>query len=135
MSFVFNKIGFVRMPVKMQTMAKKLSSLDDLGGFVFSTNENFEFQSDAPSDETPAPNKQRLEAHLDKKNRGGKVATIIRGFVGTDEDLKTLGKLLKTKCGVGGAAKDNEIIIQGNFRDKVMQILQAEGYNVKRVGS
>ena len=134
MSFVFNKIGFVRMPVKMQTMAKKLSSLDDLGGFVFSTNENFEFQSDAPSDETPAPNKQRLEAHLDKKNRGGKVATIIRGFVGTDEDLKTLGKLLKTKCGVGGAAKDNEIIIQGNFRDKVMQILQAEGYNVKRVG-
>ena len=71
---------------------------------------------------------------MDKKNRGGKVATIIKGFKGNEEDLKSLGKILKTKCGVGGAVKDNEIIIQGNFRDKVMQILQTEGYPVKRVG-
>ena len=115
-------------------MAKKLSSLDDLGGFVFSTNENFEFNTDTSSEETLPPNRQRLEAHLDKKNRGGKVATIIKGFSGNEEDLKSLGKMLKTKCGVGGAVKDNEIIIQGNFRDKIMQILQDEGYNVKRVG-
>lgn len=115
-------------------MAKKISSLEDLGGFVFSTNENFEFDSNPENEETLAPKHQRLEAHLDKKNRGGKVATIIKGFQGNEEDLKTLGKILKTKCGVGGAVKDNEIIIQGNFRDKVIQILQSEGYNVKRVG-
>ncbi len=118
-----------------RAMAKKTNSLEDLGGFVFSTNENFEFDTDSESIETLTPNKQRLEAHLDKKNRAGKVATVIKGFQGTEDDLKVLGKLLKTKCGVGGAVKDNEIIIQGNFRDKVMQILQAEGYNVKRVGS
>jgi translation initiation factor 1 len=117
-----------------QIMAKKLNSLDDLGGFVFSTNKDFEFDSNSASDETLSPNKQRLEAHLDKKNRGGKVATIIKGFQGNEEDLKSLGKMLKTKCGVGGAVKDNEIIIQGNFRDKIIQILQSEGYNVKRVG-
>lgn len=118
---------------KKNKMAKKLTSLNDLGGFVFSTNKDFEFRRDE-SPETLAPNKQRLEAHLDKKDRGGKVATIIKGFQGNEDDLKTLGKLLKTKCGVGGAVKDNEIIIQGNFRDKAIQILQAEGYNVKRVG-
>lgn len=115
-------------------MAKKLTSLDDLGGFVFSTNKDFEFDNDDTSEETPEAGKQRLEAHLDKKNRGGKVATVIKGFQGSEDDLKALGKLLKTKCGVGGAAKDGEIIIQGNFRDKVMEILKAEGYNVKRVG-
>ena len=115
-------------------MAKKITNLEDLGGFVFSTNENFEFNSNSEDEEKLAPKQQRLEAHLDKKNRGGKVATIIKGFQGNEEDLKTLGKILKTKCGVGGAVKDNEIIIQGNFRDKVIQILQSEGYNVKRVG-
>ncbi|MBD3580982.1 translation initiation factor [Flavobacterium selenitireducens] len=115
-------------------MAKKLTSLNDLGGFVFSTNKDFEFDADESTDETPEAGKQRLEAHLDKKNRGGKVATVIKGFEGSEDDLKALGKLLKTKCGVGGAAKDGEIIIQGNFRDKVMEILKAEGYNVKRVG-
>ncbi|RZJ72777.1 translation initiation factor [Flavobacterium sp.] len=115
-------------------MPKKLTSLNDLGGFVFSTNKEFEFDSSESSGETPEPGKQRLEAHLDKKNRGGKVATVILGFQGSDDDLKTLGKMLKTKCGVGGSAKDGEIIIQGNFRDKVMEILKAEGYVVKRVG-
>jgi translation initiation factor 1 len=114
-------------------MAKKLTSLNDLGGFVFSTNKDFEFESES-SDETLATNQQRLEAHLDKKNRGGKVATIIKGFQGSEDDLKELGKMLKMKCGVGGAVKDNEIIIQGNFRDKIMDILKQQGYNVKRVG-
>jgi len=115
-------------------MAKKLSSLNDLGGFVFSTNKDFDLSSDEGSQETLEPGKQRLEAHLDKKNRGGKVATIIKGFEGSEEELKALGKTLKTKCGVGGAVKDGEIIIQGNFRDKIMEILKAEGYHVKRVG-
>lgn len=115
-------------------MAKKINSLEDLGGFVFSTNKDFDFNQEQESEETLAPNQQRLEAHLDKKNRGGKIATIIKGFQGNEEDLKTLGKMLKTKCGVGGAVKDGEIIIQGNFRDKVMEILKNEGYHVKRVG-
>ncbi|HEY0047570.1 MAG TPA: translation initiation factor [Flavobacterium sp.] len=115
-------------------MAKKINSLDDLGGFVFSTNSDFKIDREENSEETLPPNKQRLEAHLDRKNRGGKIATIIKGFQGSDDDLKTLGKMLKTKCGVGGSAKDNEIIIQGDFRDKIMQILKAEGYVVKRVG-
>jgi translation initiation factor 1 len=115
-------------------MAKKLTSLDDLGGFVFSTNKDFEFDNSGSPDETPPRSKQRLEAHLDRKNRAGKVATVIKGFQGNEDDLKALGKMLKTKCGVGGAVKDNEIIIQGNFRDKIMVILQGEGYNVKRVG-
>jgi len=112
---------------------KKLSSLEDLGGFVFSTNNNFEFENEE-NEETLAPNKQYLEAHFSNKGRGGKTVTIISGFVGKEDDLKSLGKLLKTKCGVGGSVKDNEIVIQGNYRDKIMEILKKEGYNVKRVG-
>ena len=115
-------------------MAKKLSSLDDLGGFVFSTNKDFDYGSDEQA-ATPGNGEQRLEAHLDKKNRGGKVATVIKGFEGNEEDLKALAKQLKTLCGVGGSAKDDEIIIQGNFRDKIMDFLVKEGYKVKRVGS
>jgi len=115
-------------------MAKKISSLEDLGGFVFSTNKDFEIGSNEEAQETLPNNQQKLEAHLDKKNRGGKVATIIKGFEGSDDDLKTLAKQLKTLCGVGGSAKDNEIIIQGNFRDKIMDFLTKEGYKVKRVG-
>lgn len=115
-------------------MAKKLSSLDDLGGFVFSTNKDFEFDSNDEQQDTLANNQQKLEAHLDKKNRGGKVATVIKGFEGNDDDFKALAKKLKTLCGVGGTAKDGEIIIQGNFRDKIMDFLTKEGYRVKRVG-
>lgn len=115
-------------------MKKKINSLEDLGGFVFSTNENFEFDTQEEI-ETLAPQDQRLEAHLDKKNRGGKIVTIIKGFEGTDEDLKQLAKDLKTLCGVGGSAKDGEIIIQGNFRDKIIDYLQKKSYKVKRVGA
>lgn len=115
-------------------MAKKSNNLEDLGGFVFSTNKDFEINNNDEQQETPANSEQRLEAHLDKKNRGGKVATIIKGFEGTDDDLKALAKQLKTLCGVGGSAKDGEIIIQGNFRDKIMDFLSKEGYKVKRVG-
>lgn len=113
---------------------KKMNSLEDLGGFVFSTNKDFEFDSNDDQQETLANSEQRLEAHLDKKNRGGKIATVIKGFEGNEDDLKSLAKKLKTLCGVGGSAKDGEIIIQGNFRDKVMDYLVKEGYKVKRVG-
>lgn len=112
---------------------KKLNSLEDLGGFVFSTNDDFELENETV-EETLAPNKQHLEAHFSNKGRGGKVVTVVKGFVGTEDDLKALGKLLKVKCGVGGSVKDGEIIIQGKYRDKIVQILQKENYNVKRVG-
>lgn len=117
-------------------MAKKnLNSLSDLGGFVFSTNENEDFSSlQDDAKETIAPEDQYLEAHFSNKGRGGKTVTVISGFEGPSADLKDLGKLLKTKCGVGGSIKDGEIIIQGNYRDKIMQILKQEGYRVKRVG-
>jgi translation initiation factor 1 len=116
-------------------MSKKNKlSLSDLGGFVYSTNEKFELTSESNTIETCSPEKQLLELHLDKKNRGGKVATVIKGFVGQEEDLKVLGKNLKTKCGVGGSVKEGEIIIQGNFREKIENLLRAEGYKTKRVG-
>ena len=116
-------------------MSKKISSLEDLGGFVFSTNKDFDFDQHQEDETTLDPKDQFLEAHLDKKNRAGKVATVIKGFVGSADDLKALGKELKTLCGVGGSAKDGEIIIQGNFRDKIMDYLKNKGYKVKRVGS
>ncbi len=113
---------------------KKTNDLSALGGFVFSTNENFDFSDTQENIETPENRKQYLELHLDKKNRAGKIATLIKGFQGTDEDLKDLAKKLKTLCGVGGSQKDGEIIIQGNFRDKIIEYLKKEGYNTKRVG-
>ncbi len=112
---------------------KKLSDLSDLGGFVFSTNDNFELEQNE-NEETLAPKDQRLEALFSNKGRGGKTVTVIAGFIGSDDDLKALGKKLKTKCGVGGSVKDGEIIIQGKFRDKIIEILKKDGYNVKRVG-
>ncbi len=114
---------------------KKINSLSDLGGFVFSTNENEDFSDLTESDlNSILPKEQFLEAHFSNKGRGGKTVTIIKGFQGNERDLKALGKLVKTKCGVGGSVKDGEIIIQGNHRDKVMSILKNEGYQVKRVG-
>lgn len=102
-------------------------------GVMYSTNPDYDFEFEQ-EEETLEPNEQYLEVWIDKKHRGGKVATLVKGFVGTESDLKDLGKLLKSKCSVGGSAKDGEIIIQGNMRDKVMEILDKEGYNYKRVG-
>lgn len=114
---------------------KKLNSLSDLGGFVFSTNKEEDFSSfSEDSTEEIAIKDQRLEAHFSNKGRGGKTVTVISGFIGPASDLKALAKLLKTRCSVGGSVKDGEIIIQGNHRDKIMNILQKEGYHVKRVG-
>ena len=103
-------------------------------GVMYSTNSNFEYEYES-EEETLAIKSQLLEVWIDKKNRGGKVATIVKGFVGQDSDLKDLGKALKSACGVGGTAKNGEIIIQGNVRDKVMELLQNKGYNCKRVGA
>lgn len=116
-------------------MAKKKMGLEDLGGMVFSTDEDFELDQDSGEEqETPAPSEQHLEAHYSSKGRAGKRVTIITGFVGTEEDLNSLGKQLKKKCGVGGSVKDGEIIIQGDVRDKIMAFLKEKGFNVKRVG-
>lgn len=112
---------------------KKLSNLSDLGGFVFSTNDDFDMESNKSEERIPK-NQQKLEALFSNKGRGGKTVTIITGFLGPEDDLKALGKMLKSKCGVGGSVKDGEIIIQGKFRDKIMKLLQKENYNVKRVG-
>lgn len=102
---------------------------------VYSTNPNFNYEFEQENElETLANNQQLLYVSIDKKQRGGKEVTLVEGFVGTDEDLKELGKMLKSKCGVGGTAKDGEIIVQGSFRDKVMDLLVKEGYKVKRKG-
>ena len=103
---------------------------------VYSTNPNFNYEMDDDEEqETLAPAQQNLRVQLDHKKRGGKVVTLITGFVGTDNDLKELGKFLKTKCGVGGAAKDGEIIVQGDFKQKILELLKKEGYTkTKPVG-
>jgi len=102
-------------------------------GVMYSTNPDFEFEYENEKMYTLANNQQNLKVCIDK-HRAGKIAIIIKGFIGTADDLKALGKILKEKCGVGGSAKNGEIIIQGNLRDKVMDILAKEGYNYKRVG-
>ncbi len=118
-------------------MAKKKLGLEDLGGFVYSTDNDFDENQYSDEDKkqtTPKPSEQKLEAHFSNKGRGGKTVTIIKGFVGSEEDLIQLGKNLKKRCGVGGSVKDREIIIQGDDREKIMQLLRKDGYNVKRVG-
>ena len=114
-------------------MNKKNKS--DKHGFVYSTDPNFGFQhEEEQAAETLPPQQQKLKVRLDTKHRGGKAVTLVEGFIGTDEDLQTLGKALKNFCGTGGSAKDNEIIVQGDQRDKVMQWLQKNGYkNAKRI--
>ncbi|WP_026838594.1 translation initiation factor [Gillisia sp. JM1] len=116
-------------------MSKKKLGLDDLGGFVFSTDNDFDVDANNSDQiETPEPKDQHLEAHFSNKGRGGKIVTVIKGFEGKDDDLNSLGKTLKKKCGVGGSVKDGEIIIQGDVRNKVMEFLKQDGYSVKRVG-
>ena len=108
-------------------------------GMVYSTDPNYSGALREPqgpgqgSGEAHSASKQDLRVQLERKNRGGKAVTLITEFIGSDDDLKTLGKMLKTKCGVGGSAKNGEIIIQGDHRAKVMEILEKEGYRAKRI--
>ena len=96
---------------------------------VYSTNSDFQYEKEEREEaDTLLKEKQNLRIQLDKRNRGGKKVTLVTGFVGKEQDLQDLGKLLKTKCGVGGSTKDDEIIIQGDFRNKIVEILHKEGY-------
>lgn len=103
-------------------------------GVLYSTNPDFQYDTGAAEEaETLPADKQPLRISLDKRNRGGKMVTLVTGFSGSADDLAALGKLLKVKCGVGGAAKAGEIIIQGDLRTKVLEILRKEGYAKSRL--
>lgn len=108
-------------------MSKK--NKPDTRGFVYSTDPNFQFEEEKIYSETLPANQQKLRIRLETKHRGGKTVTLITGFIGKEDDLEELGKKLKSFCGTGGAAKDAEIIVQGDQRDKVLQWLLKNGYS------
>jgi translation initiation factor 1 len=109
-------------------------SKNNNNGIVYSTNPNF-FREDDSAPSADATGKQQLRVWLEKNHRGGKTVTIVRGFVGSESELESLGKLLKQKCGTGGSVKDGEILIQGDHRDKVIQLLSQMKHQVKGAGS
>ena len=100
---------------------------------VYSTNPDYQYENiEVEEAETLPQNQQKLRVSMEKKGRGGKTVTLVKGFIGTEVDLKELGKLLKTKCGVGGSCKEGEIIIQGDFKQRIIDLLKAEGYTQTR---
>ncbi len=111
-------------------MSKKKSQ----GGIIYSTNPNYQPQVENEDTETLPPEKQQLKIWLDKKQRKGKVVTLITDFVGSIDDLKELEKALKNHCGSGGSSKDGEILIQGDHREKILLFLNGKGYNAKKAG-
>jgi len=104
----------------------KKNDWKDRLNIVYSTNPDFRY--DDGEEETPEKNRQRLRVSIEKKGRGGKTVTVVSGFTGREDDLKELGRLLKTKCGVGGSVKDGEILIQGELKQRVIEILKTDGY-------
>lgn len=115
---------------------KKLNSLSDLGGLVYSTDPNFKLPGDSQQEAaTIVPGQQRLRIWFETKHRGGKAVTIVAGFEGNTTDLEALGKQLKQACGTGGSVKEGEILIQGDQREKVLQWLLKNGYSqTKKAG-
>ena len=112
-------------------MSKK--NKPDTRGFVFSTDPSFKFEQEESNADTVSPAAQKLIIRLDTKNRAGKAVSLIEGFVGKEEDLQELGKKLKSHCGTGGSAKDNEIIVQGDHRQKLLQWLLKNGYKQSKL--
>ena len=107
----------------------KKNDWKDRLNIVYSTNPDFAYETERDNEvETLPKNQQKLRVSVEKKGRGGKTVTVVSGFVGTEDDLKDLGKFLKTTCGVGGSAKDNEVLIQGELKQRVIDLLKAEGY-------
>ena len=114
---------------------RKKNSHKNREGVVYSTDPDFNYFENLAGLQATLPNQQQtLIVRLDKKHRGGKTVTLVEGFIGSTDDLKVLAKMLKSKCGVGGSQKDGEIIIQGNFKEKIYQILVEEQYKVKMSG-
>ena len=114
---------------------KKKSSHKNRQGIVYSTNPDFNYVENMPGLQATLPNEQQnLVVRIDRKQRGGKVVTLVEGFVGSNDDLKELAKSLKSSCGVGGSQKDGEIIIQGDFKEKIYQLLLEKKYKVKKSG-
>ncbi len=110
-------------------MSCKKNDWKDRLNIVYSTNPNFAYSTDEMEEIETLPNgQQKLRVSIEKNHRGGKTVTIVKNFIGTGDDLKELGKMLKTKCGVGGSAKDGEIIIQGDLKEKVIELLKKDGY-------
>lgn len=104
-------------------------------GVVYSTNPDFQFETEEEQEiKTPEPRQQQLYVRLDKKNRKGKKVTLVEGFKGSVQDLKDLARELKNSCGVGGSVVDMQILIQGDFRERVIKLLQDKGFKVKRSG-
>lgn len=102
-------------------------------GVVFSTNPDFQFETAEETEpDTPAPSAQKLTVRIDRSGRAGKQVTLIQGFRGKESDLAELGKTLKIKLGIGGSAKDGEIVLQGDFRDRALSLLESLGYKAKR---
>ena len=124
----------VPLPHILFNIIMKHNDWKDRLNVVYSTNPNFQYETnDAEDVETLPKEKQALRISLDKRNRGGKKVTLITGFIGKNEDLDDLEKRLKVKCGVGGSAKDGEIIIQGDFRNKICEILLKDGYQKTKI--
>lgn len=115
-------------------MATKNKGNDTIRNIVYSTNPSFNFQKKEHETATLPPHQQDLRIMTSRKGRGGKTVTLITGFTGLESDLESLGKQLKNKCGVGGSAKDGEIILQGDIRDKALAFLLQQGYKAKKAG-
>lgn len=113
-------------------MSKKKTRKDWGGNMVYSTNPDYRIEEEEETKKLPS--EQNLRIWLEKGGRGGKIASVIKGYIGTENDLKELGKKLKKSCGTGGSTKDGEIIIQGDHRDKILALLVKAGYRAKKAG-